>query len=160
MYACNHLPGATLSQALNEIKDLLAASECVFVALDSSRAETFPLLRPKLESALHAAWISNSWGHDHFWVSGIHIPRLLQTNILVPYSALYIFPDRKADLVGPYTATSESDNFSDGAPQELLSFLARSRATAFLADGEGLNFCAEGDLANRLIRFKKEYESE
>jgi hypothetical protein len=125
----------------------------LFVAIDSSRGEHFARALNSFCAILGKHQIESWAGPEGLWIPGKFLKDVVyKTDVIVPYSAAYIFDCRKKAVDSPkYTKTSESDDFSRGEPELLKIELERLGASGYVADGDGLNFAICGRWADDYI---------
>ena len=91
---------------------------------------------------------SNQWGitcelqPEGLWFRGVDVLKFaLDSSLLVPFSAAYIFPSTilRSGILH-YNTTSETDTFNEEVPPLLIEEMQKNGALGYLADGQGLNF--------------------
>lgn len=143
LYAPYHIRAAT-----ELLVDICINYTFVLVAIDSSRNQALK----GLVSLMLKNDISGTWLPGGFVVEGASFHKLLESEILVPFSAFYMFPDTlRINTVPAYNFTSESGEFNGNVPQELLSALQKSGAVAYVADGAGLNVVSSDPIITAVI---------
>lgn len=145
--------GASICDFIDAAALAVDAQHWLFVAIDSSRGDAIARAGKHFSKSLAKQNIQSWSGPEGLWIPGKFLKDVCgKSNIIVPYSAAYIF-DRPIDIVDPpkYTSTSESDVFSEGLPEILKMDLERFGAYGYVADGDGLNYAFRGLWADRVI---------
>ena len=107
---------------------------------------------PKFSSFLSNLGIKFNYRPEGIWISGKEIKTVLEKDsLVVPFSALYIFDHAISQCEKPnYVKTSEQEQFTHSAPQNLIQEIGRLQAKGFLADGIGFNYLFQNDFFSKL----------
>jgi hypothetical protein len=136
-----------------EFYDFVSKTNWLFVCIDSARGVN-STDNELYGSFLESLNIKYDFKPEGVWIKGENLMDIcLNSSLVVPYSAAYIFHNTIISSIKPsYNYSSEMGSFASSIPATLESDIISTGASGYVADGDGLNYCfLDNEFCNPLL---------